>query len=160
MVRHFLQESEIIMPKQLFISTPISAFNTNDDYLKFRAWLAHLITKLENTVPLLQIFCVAAKVKTQNALDSPKDSLLHDISKLDWCSDFLLIYPKQVATSALIELGYALAKEKKILICHISSVELPFMASQMDEILQNVTKITFKKFDDTAIDQIIENFKK
>ncbi len=142
------------LESNLFVSTPISAFDDNDQYILFRNWLTGLLCKIQSKSYFDQIFCVADLVKDQNSLDDPKKSLISDLAELDNSTCFLLIYPKPTATSALIELGYALAHKKNILLVHPESTDLPFMACQMHKVYENVTKLQVKGFNQVAIDEI------
>jgi len=69
---------------------------------------------------------------------------------------FILHYPKQVPTSALIELGFALAYKKRILIIasHIST--LPFLAQGIPLYCPNSVIIESRKID-LAVIKTIEN---
>lgn len=144
----------------LFVATPISAFETNTEYVTFRLWVTNLVNAIIANTGIVETFCVACMVKNQDLLDSPLNSLLDDIHELDCAEHFILIYPKPIATSALIELGYALAKEKNITIVHPKSVKLPFMASQLDTVYENVTILSISDFDEIAFDEIIKHIQR
>ena len=139
------------MKTTIFISTPISAFKENNDYVIFRNWIQNLVSKINESGWFSDVFCVANLVKNQTSLDDPKSSLINDLEQLDRSSHFLLIYPQISATSALIELGYAVAKNKTIMIVHPKQVKLPFMAGEMHNIYPNVTKMCIDDFNSKGV---------
>lgn len=139
----------------LFIATPISAFKSNNEYMRFRDWVIDLIEAISEKHFFNEIFCVANKVKTQDSLNDPIDSLVNDISALQRSTHFLFIYPVETPTSALIELGYALGMNKIITLVHSSNVSLPFMAKKMNKVYNNIEKIEVDDFNDLAIHLIL-----
>lgn len=145
-----------MISKSLFIATPISAFSSNDEYIRFRSWITKLTQKISDDGIYDDVFCVACKVKSQELLDDPVDSLIGDIDKLDKSDCFLFIYPVETPTSALIELGYAFAKNMPIKIVHIKNIPLPFMATKMDKVYKNVEKIELDEFDLSSMDIILK----
>lgn len=144
--------------KKLFVATPISAFETEVEYTVFRTWLLLLLKGIKETILFDEVFCVADLVKNQTSLDDPKDSLLQDIQELNMSSDFLLIYPVETPTSALMELGYALARDINIVIIHPTSVKLPFMAASLQDVYDNVKTLKVNDFNDTSLRSIINCF--
>lgn len=145
--------------ESLFIATPISAFSTDEEFILFRKWIAKLTKKIEYSGKFSEVFCVACLVQSQSALDDPVDSLVADIAELDKAGHFLFIYPLATPTSALIELGYALAKHKTITIVHPQKVLLPFMATKLHIIYDNINKVLLDKFDEGAITEVLRVLK-
>ena len=141
--------------KTLFVATPISALPSNEDYILFRDWVLMLNEKIINSGYFDKVFCIASKVKSQSSLNDPIQSLKGDIAELSEASDFLFIYPMETATSALIELGYALAKNKNIKIVHLRQASLPFMATKMDQVFDNIEKLEIDKLDSHSINKIM-----
>lgn len=141
--------------RKLFIASPISAFDFDAEYIIFRDWIESVTSALQSTGTFTDIFCVANIVKSKSSLDDPIKSLQNDIGELESATDFLLIYPKSMATSALIELGYAMAKKKKILIVHPENVPLPFMASKLNCVFSNISTVSIHAFDHSSIELIV-----
>ena len=145
--------------KPLFIATPISAFTTDEEFITFRKWITKLTKKIESSGSFSEVFCVACIVESQLSLDDPVDSLVSDIAELDRAGHFLFIYPLATPTSALIELGYALAKHKTITIVHPKNVLLPFMATKLHVIYDNIDRVLLNEFDDKAITEVLRVLK-
>ena len=64
-----------------------------------------------------------------------------DFTAIENCRNFLLYYPEAVATSALIELGYALRDRDNIVIATKNKNVLPFLARGLSDINENVRVI-------------------
>ena len=54
------------------------------------------------------------------------------------------IYPKKIATSALIELGWAMAHKKPIVIFAKKRDELPFLVKNADSVFANIRIYEYK----------------
>lgn len=74
-----------------------------------------------------RIFAAFADASTYNTYDSPIESAYKDVSAIQECDLFILIYPQKVASSALMELGIAFAEKKQIIIVSSHLEILPYM---------------------------------
>lgn len=138
----------------IFISTPISGFSSASDYSKFREWFVCNLNQLRNANPCVNIYCAAEHVDSHKHMGKPFESTRQDIVALDRSQGFILFYPEKIASSALIELGYALAKNTPILIVTPSKSVIPFMATAFDELYSNVKTLEIK-FDNNSIHDLI-----
>jgi hypothetical protein len=142
------------MHNKLFISTPLSAFDDETEYLKFKTWLNELATKIRISNKINYQFCAALKIKDLNSFEDPIDSIREDIEVLRTCNKFLFIYPKEMATSALVELGIALELNKDILIVQFNGVKLPYMVNNLHLIYKCVKKIVINQLDTESLSEI------
>ncbi|WP_018983683.1 hypothetical protein [Salinimonas chungwhensis] len=137
---------------EIFISSPVSSFSDVElDQLTF------ILERVQNQLlknTQLKTYCAAIEVKKNNGFDSPEDSVIEDLKKITNCSGFLLFYPKKVASSALIELGYAVALKKPILIIASDANDIPFMARGMPTTLEDFTIHLTKNIDDYTIHKL------
>ena len=67
-----------------------------------------------------------------------------------------MIYPKKLATSALIELGFAAAKGKPILIIAKKVSDLPFMAMGLPQAYESAEIFICESFSEEVLDKIVE----
>jgi nucleoside 2-deoxyribosyltransferase len=109
---------------KIFLAAPISGFNNINEYKDYRNRVILLIEELR------KYFCVYSeleKVDNIETYDSPEQSVKKDFQAIEDSDVFLLLHPQKMQTSSFIELGYAYALNKKILI--VSKKEnLPYMA--------------------------------
>jgi nucleoside 2-deoxyribosyltransferase len=109
---------------KIFLAAPISGFDNIDEYKEYRNRVILLIKELR------KLFCVCSeleKVDNIETYDSPEKSVKKDFQAIEDSDVFLLLHPHKMQTSSFIELGYAYALNKKILII-AEKEELPYMA--------------------------------
>ena len=135
------------MKRTLFIATPISAFGSNEELFSFRSWLNVLIHGVKKECPGLSIEAEVLGIESSKDYDDPESSVVNDLAAIERCTHFMMIYPKPLASSALIELGYALAKEKPVLIMTRSIDDLPSVIRLRYEQNDGVDVIRFKEGD-------------
>jgi len=142
------------MKISVFIATPIAAFPSEKEYEKFRTKLKILSEKMSEKV---DVFSAALTVPSFSAYSSPALSADQDFNNIKNSTHFILIYPQAVPTSALVELGYALALKKKILILASSRENLPYMTRELDDVYSNVQiSCLYPDWDD--IENVIASF--
>lgn len=115
---------------KLFLATPISSLPDPEAFAAYRESVARLAAALqkEHTV-----FCELAGLEALGQYVSPRHSFQRDISALDACDALILHYPAPTPTSALIELGYAVAANKAVLLLTPDRSRLPYLVQELDE---------------------------
>lgn len=139
----------------VFVSTPISSFGL-DEFEKFKIFCQSLQRRLAVRFPEKRIYCAALSVASQGSFDDPGESVLRDFSEIEKCSLFILLYPVKIASSSLIELGYAVAKKKKILMIAPDRTILPFMAQGLDIAREGVKISEMNPISGEAMDLIVK----
>lgn len=142
--------------KEIFFSTPISSF-TPKEFSDFKVSFNALQKNIELNNPEYMVFCAMDRVSSLDALDDSTYSVIGDFKHIDSCAAFILFYPRLLATSALVELGYALALQKSILIISPDKNALPFLCRQMDTVFEFV-EITHIDITHDKIVQVISGF--
>ena len=121
--------------KKIFFATPISAFSDKMEYKKYRRVMSELIDTLKNEY---DVYSEIELIKNDYDYDTPFDSAIKDLDIISNSDIFIIHHPRKLQTSTLIELGYALAKEKEIII--ISNIsDLPYLATG----ILNFSKVHF-----------------
>jgi hypothetical protein len=136
--------------KKLFVATPISSFATEHAYTTFRDWLLATLVMLRNEDSIAEVYCAAERVAASQIGGDPELATRKDLAALRAATHFALIYPEKVASSVLIELGYALALNQTIVIICRSKADLPFAARAFETIYEQVTITTVDGFDVAA----------
>lgn len=98
---------------RLFVASPIAGFDNNTAYLEYRNKVIHFIQQIQEQAQIVELYSALTSVSSQSEYDSPEEAAKQDLSALNNATHFILFYPQKVATSALIELGFALAQSKK-----------------------------------------------
>jgi len=99
--------------KGIFISTPISGFENQSDYLAFRGVVLQLIKRLQER------YNVCSEIETvhgKDSYDSPQKSVENDFQSIKNNEAFILLHPTRMQSSSLVEFGYACALDKKIVV--------------------------------------------
>lgn len=129
----------------IFIATPIAGFLNKNDYKMYKKLIEEIVVEINRTNIFGNVYCEITNLDDIADYDSPAASAGKDFNNVLNSEYFILLYPQRVVSSALIELGYALAKGKKILIISSDKNALPYMALELDKIYHNVT-IKYSKF--------------
>lgn len=142
--------------EEIFISTPISSFSP-EEFIKFKLLCGNLREELENIAGGYEIYCAVLNINSHEELDNPSASAIHDLGRIDHCAAFVLLYPNRLPSSALIELGYAVALKKNILIVAPDKDVLPFMAQELNIAFENIALELVDPFH-TDINKLILQF--
>ena len=117
---------------KLFVSAPIAGFENDIEYVSYRELVCDLIERIKNSGSTKEIYSALSSIKSPEEYDSPQVAATQDLSELDRATHFIMFYPQKTPTSSLIELGVALAKNKKVLIVVNNIDDLPFMAQGLN----------------------------
>lgn len=140
----------------IFLSTPIAGFCDELEYKEYRRMLLKTYRFLCKEHGKENVFAAFFAAKDYNAYDSPSKSAREDIDAIESCDIFIMFYPRKTPTSALVELGYALAKNKKILIISPEIGILPYMVQGFFEAYPRQVK-WLNSIDNTIIEDAINS---
>lgn len=110
---------------RIFLSTPISCFKEKKDLINYKKEIITLLLALKKDH---NVCSEIESIDSETDYDTPEKSISMDLDSIQKCDVFILHYPKQTPTSALIELGVAIAYEKKIIIVTPQASSLPYLA--------------------------------
>lgn len=127
---------------KIFLSTPIAGFGNELEYKKYRKWLLEIHKQLCEKYGEKNVVAAFFSAKDYDSYDSPSTSAKEDIYGIESCDVFVMFYPVKNPTSALVELGYALAQNKKILIVSPKVDVLPYMVQGFHEAYPKQVKWT------------------
>lgn len=141
----------------LFLATPISSFKTDEEYNSYRKKVIQFISLLRKEH---QVQSEIEKVESDNDYDSPEESFSKDLSAIQDCDAFILHYPIPSPTSALIELGIALALKKIVIIISPSIHQLPYLVQGIDNIGTTFLLVENERLGNTTANKIIDFLEK
>jgi hypothetical protein len=133
----------------IFLSTPISCFKNSQELGAYKAGIFKLINALRTRYTLC---AEIERIDNSSDFDSPQKSLDADLGAIRDCDLFLMHYPKCNPTSALIELGMAIAEQKRILIITTNKNELPYLARELGLAREYAEVVEQAAIDDECID--------
>jgi hypothetical protein len=114
----------------VFLSTPMAAYKTDDTYGAARAQFKKLFDALKQKGGL-SVYWAAEKIEKRSDFDTIDISVLDDLKALPQSHHFVLIYPEEIATSALFEAGYALALNRSSHYFVRRREHLPFLMKEL-----------------------------
>lgn len=128
------------MNNRVFIATPISGFSRIDEYQRFRTFVLQLVSTLREEGYF--VCTEVERITDLNDYSSPQKSIKDDFDSILASDIFLFVHPKSMQTSSLIELGFACASNKKIVI--VGNVDvLPYLAKNLPETDIHAIRIDF-----------------
>ncbi len=100
------------MNNRVFIATPISGFADDNEYRDYRYMVFNLIACLRKNA--FEVYAEIENIEGSNEYDTPARSVEIDFENIRKCDYFILLHPRRMQSSSLIEFGYACALDKKI----------------------------------------------
>lgn len=136
---------------KIFLATPISGLK-NHDYSAYRDVLLHLVERLKEKY---EVYSELEHISDIKCYDSPEKSVIEDFRRINEADIFLLHHPARVQSSTLIELGYACAQEKEIIIVG-NKTDLPYLALGLPASPLNTIIIETLELDADTIEKIFQ----
>ena len=137
---------------KIFIATPISGFQDENEYTRYRKSVLLLIASL---VDNFEVYCELQKVSDTKSYDAPQDSVKKDFSAIEEANLFILLHPIRIQSSSLIEMGYACALKKKLIIVGLQE-NLPYLVNGLVEPEYHSIVINSSEINKEIIDKIID----
>jgi len=128
----------------LFVSSPMAAFETDGEFKSSRDAIFDVVRGVKKSCNFESVFYAGTEIESFKDFDSADLSVIDDYDAAYNCKYFLLFYPKKLVTSALIELGWAMAFKKPIIIFYKNKDDLPFLMKHLDSAYRNIKLYQYK----------------
>lgn len=132
----------------------MSCFKTKNEILAYKNCISFLLGKLKE---YHNVCSEIDKIEEETDFDTPEKSISSDLESIQECDVFILHYPKEVPTSALVELGFAIAFEKKVIIITPKKNMLPYLIKGISAMNLDSVIIESEDIDDKLINQVFTN---
>ena len=139
---------------KIFLSTPISCFNDKNELKKYKSDVTKLIKALKSNN---SVCSEIENINDESDYDNPEKSISTDLTSIKDCEIFILHYPKKIPTSALIELGFAIAFNKRIIVITPQKNMLPYLIHGISAINADSLIIESESINDWLIQKIISS---
>lgn len=143
---------------KVFVSTPMSAFPDTTKFADFRGSVLVLLRALRRQIFVDSVYCALERTDSPAAFTSPRIAAEQDLYTLRRSHALVFIYPVRTPTSALIELGYAIAMKWPIIVCTPSRESLPFMVREIDHIETNVKMVISSELPSDEVIDLCRSF--
>lgn len=136
----------IVSKDSIFISSPMNSSKSDDEYKQLRCNIISLKTRLYE-LGFKEIIYPGDEIESKTEFEGENKAINKNFKKLKSAECLLAIYPNSIASSVLLEIGYAIALTKNIVVFTKNKKKLPFMLREADTI-NNVKIFEFKNFKD------------
>lgn len=128
----------------IFVSAPMSSIS-DDEYKELRDNLK-IICEILVKMKFTEVFCPAIEKDDPLRFDGKTKAIKDNFPHMKQADSMLIIYPKNVPSSVLVENGYGIALTKKIVIFY--KEKLPFILEEAGGAIQNVKTYAYDCYDD------------
>ena len=132
----------------LFVSAPMAAFETEKEFQSSRDSVLDVIRNIKKNCKFNGVFYAGNEIESIKDFESEDMSVVEDYDACYRSRYFMLIYPQKIATSALVELGWAMAHKKPTIIFAKNRGHLPFLVKNADAVFSNIRIYEYKTSSD------------
>lgn len=132
----------------VFISSPMAALANDEQYKKDREKVLAVMKALRTKCNFHSCIYAGNNIESMERFEQPDDSLRDDFRNLRESKYFILLYPAKLASSVLLEAGWALAFGKPSIYFVPNREVLPFLLQQAGQTFPNVKIYESEKVDD------------
>lgn len=136
----------------VFLSAPMSGFASDLEYRRSRNEILSLVDALRAKATVGGVYYAGNTIASQSEFNSANFAAAADFEALRQSASFVLLYPAKLVSSALVEIGYALALQIPCLILAHRRNDLPYVltnAGQLSE-SQGFGRIVVEEFETVA----------
>jgi hypothetical protein len=110
-----------------FVAAPIDALMTEAERATQRSEILSVVDCLKKKCKFQNIYYAGEQAKDPASYDQPSEGLLQNVQRIRASTYFILIYPQLLPTSALVEVGMALALGKRSVWFIQKEAKLPYL---------------------------------
>ena len=131
------RNARVFKPNSLFVSTPMASIAGEREYDRWRGLVLTSIDVIKDKFGFEEVVCPMEQISGSAEFEDPEFVAAKDLLQLQQCEYFLMLYPSQLASSVLVELGYAIAQNKKSVVLVQDKMQLPFIIREADNRISN-----------------------
>jgi hypothetical protein len=114
----------------VFVAAPIDSLTSNEERIHQKASINAVIDCIQKRCKLQNVYFAGEQAIDPKNYDQPSVGLIRNIQRIRASTYFLLIYPRLLPTSALVEVGMALALGKRSVWFVQKDVQLPYLMKE------------------------------
>ena len=137
-------EIDAVRKNTIFVSTPMSSI-PKEEYKTIRENLMQ-IREILIKIGFTEVFCPAIQNENPSHFDGKTKAIRENFPQMKQADSMLIIYPRNVPSSSLVENGYAIALTKRIVI--FFKERLPYILEDAGVAIHNVKTFAYEEFDD------------
>ena len=135
----------IIFPKQVtklkkgkvFVGVPMASAD-DSEYPEYKTCALEVKQSLLDYAGAKEVYCPSETIPDRGKFDGYRKAIRKDFQVLKESEHYVFIYPRNINSSILVEMGYAIALSKNTTIFAKNVEELPFMLKKADIAISNL----------------------
>lgn len=140
----FPRSVKVITKNSIYIGTTIANLNENE-FNELRE-LVKGLNKDFIRMGFKSIYSPISQIKEYGEFDGKNKAIFENFSKLKQSECIIIIFPKNISSSVLVEIGYGISLSKKMVIFY--NDELPFILQEAGNTINNVKTIRYETYKD------------
>lgn len=120
------------MTYDIFIAAPMSGSSESFSYEESRREILELIGRLREVHGIGPVYYAGESIETAEGFTDQTLALERDIAAIRGCGTFVMLYPERIVSSALVEIGYAMALGKPCIVLARDRTDLPFLFGEAE----------------------------
>lgn len=146
---------KVSLKHDVFLSSPMAAFGSDSEYKQDRQRVFMVIEALKQECRFDSIVYAGNKIESIADFDAADMSINQDFQALVESRYFVMLYPRKIASSVLVEAGWALALRKPSIYFVNEREDLPFLLKQAEQAFSSV-----KIYDKSTTEHVITLIKR
>jgi len=112
---------------EVFLSAPMAGATSESEYIDLREEASLVLSALKNACSFSDVYWAGDGIQTRADFDPPRIAVEEVCERIRGSTYFVLLYPKRIASSVLVETGLALAFGKTTVAFVRKQADLPFL---------------------------------
>jgi len=138
---------KLLKRNKVFIGAPMASLS-DDDYKILRQHILEIENSIKTYCGFNDITYSGFKIEESSQFEGEEKAIKKNFKYLKESEFFIFIYPDKIASSVLVEMGYAIALSKKTIIFTRSKTSLPFMLREVDKAINSFKIYTYSDYSD------------
>lgn len=136
----------VVKKNTIFLSAPMSTIDDNE-YNELRNYLFK-VKEILITMGFTEIICPILDKDNRTAFDGKVKAIKDNFLNLKQVESILVVYPKKLPSSSLVEIGYGIALTKRMVIFYKEG--LPYILEDAGENIHNIKSFKYSSFSEIS----------
>lgn len=132
---------------KVFIGVPMASAD-DKEYAEYKDCALRVKQALIDYTGAKEVYCPSESIPDRGKFEGYKKAIIKDFQILKESEHYVFIYPKNINSSILVEMGYAIALSKNTTIFAKNKKDLPFMLKKADTVIHNLEIYEYVETDD------------
>jgi hypothetical protein len=134
----------------VFVGAPMASIGNDIDYAVHRDGMINIIDAIEICCDRVECYWAGKNIAREKDFHGEQTALSIDLSELKSSSACVFVYMEKIVSSVIVEIGYAIALNKKIIIFCRNKDDLPYLLRYSNAQISNLSIFECKNYKDIA----------